>query len=500
MPGWNDVIAICLANNGTLKASDTLRIFFNQPPVANAGGPYEQFIGTPLQFDGSLSRDPESMPLQFNWDLGDGTQATGAQPTHTYSTEGIFTVTLTVADGDGCTATDTTTATIRPKSIQIAVQILSPADSTVFFCSDSVEVLASVSAVGNNGLPPIARCKINGQTVALDGETFGTKLFLQQSPFRVTARCQTSDGQTAADSIVVFNKSESEIPTCKFTKRAGVVEVTAVDEGSGIASIKAIKLWNSKLVLAPFAAGSKRVDFRVEAIDPDQSLGFDIEITDRCGNILLCDPVFMEVAAAGGRLAYSIPFPPADRYLTIENNGLSWLAFELNGQRFTAGNISISDATNFSLPAYGTITIDLGKHLDPIENILHVTIPNEPGSSARLVLIDAATSVDYVLDLRFVPKEFALWQNYPNPFNPETRIVFDMPRPENGSGHLVRLEIYNMLGQKIRTLVDEEMAEGRHEVMWDGRDEDGREVTSGVYFYRLRVGDKQFGRRMMVVR
>ncbi len=70
--------------------------------------------------------------------------------------------------------------------------------------------------------------------------------------------------------------------------------------------------------------------------------------------------------------------------------------------------------------------------------------------------------------------------NYPNPFNPETTISFHLPE-----GQPVELTVLNIRGRKIKKLIDEEMPSGMHSVSWDGRDSSGRELSSGVYFYRL---------------
>jgi hypothetical protein len=90
---------------------------------------------------------------------------------------------------------------------------------------------------------------------------------------------------------------------------------------------------------------------------------------------------------------------------------------------------------------------------------------------------------------------YALGQNYPNPFNPETQIVYGLP--EAGR---VRLTVYNALGQAVRTLVDEARGPGRHAVRWDGRDEAGRAVSSGVYLYRIQAGGFEAVRRMVLLK
>ncbi|MFQ5583735.1 MAG: FlgD immunoglobulin-like domain containing protein [Calditrichia bacterium] len=81
-----------------------------------------------------------------------------------------------------------------------------------------------------------------------------------------------------------------------------------------------------------------------------------------------------------------------------------------------------------------------------------------------------------------LPKQITLHQNYPNPFNPVTEIRFDLPEDAQ-----VVIKIYNVLGEEVRTLVDNHMEIGFHSVIWDGRDETGRELPSGIYIYRFQV-------------
>ncbi len=78
------------------------------------------------------------------------------------------------------------------------------------------------------------------------------------------------------------------------------------------------------------------------------------------------------------------------------------------------------------------------------------------------------------------PKAFALEQNYPNPFNPETRISFSVAKSSQ-----VRLRVFNTLGELVRTLNDARLPTGQYSVAWDGRDDSGQLLSSGVYFYRL---------------
>jgi hypothetical protein len=93
------------------------------------------------------------------------------------------------------------------------------------------------------------------------------------------------------------------------------------------------------------------------------------------------------------------------------------------------------------------------------------------------------------------PVTTGLGSNRPNPFNPRTEIPFELAQPGG-----VRLTVWNLLGQRVRTLVDGTLPAGRHAYVWEGRDEGGRPVASGVYFYRLETPEGAFGRRMVLLR
>jgi flagellar hook assembly protein FlgD len=88
-----------------------------------------------------------------------------------------------------------------------------------------------------------------------------------------------------------------------------------------------------------------------------------------------------------------------------------------------------------------------------------------------------------------------LKQNYPNPFNPETTIDYRIP--QNGK---VKIVIYNSLGQKIRTLLSGEQMAGSHLVVWDGTNDMGQKVGSGIYFYSLNFDDRSIVKKMILAR
>lgn len=114
--------------------------------------------------------------------------------------------------------------------------------------------------------------------------------------------------------------------------------------------------------------------------------------------------------------------------------------------------------------------------------------------------VDTTTSVQNTPEQ--IPVTFKLGQNYPNPFNPLTTIPFTVIGSQfivHRPGH-TSLVIYNILGQKVRTLVDEEKSPGNYQVIWDGKDQRGNEVSSGIYFYQLKAGNYKETRKMSLLR
>jgi hypothetical protein len=94
-----------------------------------------------------------------------------------------------------------------------------------------------------------------------------------------------------------------------------------------------------------------------------------------------------------------------------------------------------------------------------------------------------------------IPVEYSLDQNFPNPFNPSTTLAYSLKDP----GH-VTLNIYNVLGQNVRILVDEYQDAGRYTTIWDGHDDRGNVVASGMYFYRIKSGDFTEIKKMVMVK
>jgi hypothetical protein len=105
------------------------------------------------------------------------------------------------------------------------------------------------------------------------------------------------------------------------------------------------------------------------------------------------------------------------------------------------------------------------------------------------------TAVEEEEEGSITPKDFELYQSYPNPFNNQTIIKYDLLKSCQ-----VSLTIYNILGQKVKTLVKERQAAGSKTVSWDGKDEKGKDLASGIYFYQLKAGEVTQTKRMVLLK
>jgi hypothetical protein len=123
-----------------------------------------------------------------------------------------------------------------------------------------------------------------------------------------------------------------------------------------------------------------------------------------------------------------------------------------------------------------------------VNDVPHVQVLNPQFEGGSIALESRAPSAN-------LPTEFALSQNVPNPFNPSTQIQFALPKDAQ-----VNLSVYNVLGQHVKTLVNDMMRAGMQNVTWDGTDNTGSVVASGVYFYKLSAGDFSDTKKMLLLK
>jgi|SaaInl7_200m_RNA_FD_contig_91_369689_length_10527_multi_11_in_0_out_0_3 hypothetical protein len=139
------------------------------------------------------------------------------------------------------------------------------------------------------------------------------------------------------------------------------------------------------------------------------------------------------------------------------------------------------------------LNIDISAAGDKFDGVGEISLLNasfDEGVAAEL-------SREVLSPKALLPKAFALSQNYPNPFNPSTTIAYDVPEGDNVQ---VQLNVYNMRGQLVKTLVNDAKGEGSYQVQWDGSDNYGRRVSSGIFFYRIKAGEFSKTRKMVILK
>ncbi|MEW6412554.1 MAG: C25 family cysteine peptidase [Candidatus Zixiibacteriota bacterium] len=138
----------------------------------------------------------------------------------------------------------------------------------------------------------------------------------------------------------------------------------------------------------------------------------------------------------------------------------------------------------------GTLTVDY----DFVRDKEYVVAAIATGYAIGRVTFTPTLTTDVEDEIQ-IPTGFALTQNYPNPFNPSTTIEFALP-----TRSAVTLEVINILGQNVRTLLNESLSAGSHSVNWNGNDKNGAAVASGVYFYRLTTETDSAVRKMILAK
>lgn len=176
-----------------------------------------------------------------------------------------------------------------------------------------------------------------------------------------------------------------------------------------------------------------------------------------------------------------------EQVITLSNTGDLQLAIY---------KITLSSETDsYELIADTSYTIEGGEEVDiqvnftPTEGgdhtaTLHIESNDEENSEVTLALngYGEETSTTAIDEFNGLPTEFKLNQNYPNPFNPSTTVKYEVPK--NGKVNLI---VYNLQGQKVATLVNNYQTAGYHQIMWNGANDRGQKVSSGVYFLRMQA-------------
>ena len=241
------------------------------------------------------------------------------------------------------------------------------------------------------------------------------------------------------------------------------------------------------------------VTFTLRILDNEPIRGIELDIYHDSPSLVYAG------VSKGEKLENVVDEEGNPRTMTLLGNyledHLKVLAYSTSRAR-TAGDGLEGDLVHISyelvegadLPSEVTFFLGLanlpGTSMDP--ELLNV-VCGYPDEDSPVVVETNALSLDENLT---IPTQFALHQNYPNPFNPSTQISFDIP---DGS-ELVSLNIYNILGKKVSTLLNNVVNPGKHKIEWNAKDNEGNPVASGIYFYELSSSSFTARKKMLLIR
>ncbi|MBT4828100.1 MAG: T9SS type A sorting domain-containing protein [Candidatus Marinimicrobia bacterium] len=274
------------------------------------------------------------------------------------------------------------------------------------------------------------------------------------------------------------------------------------------------------------------ITFTVRMVDNEPIRGIELDVYHNAGDVLHYGPEAYEDANGNGNYDSGESFTDLDgdgewssspfcspcvnrgsKLLNVTNGTMTLTSNRLDGfvkviayslnRVETEGNGEEGDLffITYGLPQgagvlpaeiafhFGTTNLP-GTSMDP--NILNV-VCGYPDEDNPMVINTSNVATD---NGEIFPDAFALNQNYPNPFNPSTQISFDVPA---GADH-VMINVYNILGQNVNTLVNEVLSPGSYTVDWNATDFMGNAVASGIYFYELRSNSFTARKKMLLIR
>jgi len=212
------------------------------------------------------------------------------------------------------------------------------------------------------------------------------------------------------------------------------------------------------------------------------------------------DNVYLGVPAA--RLALSSDSLIYDTTLVNTTNDSTFYVCNTGLLDFTVENITTPDPVftvsgfPFLVPANSNQSVQLTfSPLQAGEYSGNLIVVTDQPDTRSIWLQAVAVPFTGLEKSDLLPQEYSLSQNYPNPFNPVTVIHFELPRASE-----IQLEIFNLLGQRIHTLVEGKKSAGRYDVTWDGKNEQGIPLSSGIYIYRLTAGEYQRTMKMVLLK
>ena len=548
-------------NDPAKTDTDTVNIevvFPNKSPVANANGPYVTELGDGITFDGSASFDPDSATttdtiVSYVWDLNnDGIfgEAVGAVVSKSgaqlaavgLNTAGVHPIALRVTDTFGATGTAYSTLTLEaPQLVAMRYDVL----NTILELEFDKLVMADLTClnyigmeIGDSGIMDAALSKEIGLEIQEWGATYTITMDINHSIATVKNLAIAHFGQhKRIDAVLMagavtnrYGGANVEL-TGDANVRVQICPTTGDVTGNGkVSAFDAATILQATVgdeSAYPIADAADGVSAMLA------SVGYDVDVMTSIADLSGNGVVSSYDAALALRAAVGLPpmAPPISSTTKVARLNVSdcdssklEVSIDLDSVKdvysadivitYDPSALKLADVSKTSaltdwLSAdggeSGKLKISLAGSSEPVSNGSMVSLSFEgDGMSDAISKLDITkfelNGGTLKARVENLPKSFALLQNYPNPFNPETWIPYQLSKPAD-----VSVIIYNVNGQMVRRLELGSMMPGHYtdrsrSAYWDGRNDSGEMVSSGIYFYQLQAGRDAEVKKMIIVK
>jgi len=479
----------------------------NVAPTAEAGGPYTGEWGTNINFSGTYT-EPGSADIPsliFQWDLDDDGiyESNGQNVQFSYSSDESHKVRFKVSDKNGGQGIDSAMVTISNSAPVVSLipnqsvrkgetfsaisldDYVTDPDNADDQITWSVTGASHLAITMNNRVASIA--VLNPQWIGSDTVQFvatdpGNRTGSSTTVFAVTPSNQPPDVQPIPEQVILENETFSLLYLDNYVDDPDNADSELTWKCSGNSSL-ITTLQNRVLYVAtPDSEWAGSEVLKVVVMDPE---GLKDSTTVQFTVYALNDaPVVSEIQDQTILVGNSFTPIYLDSYVFDVDNpdsDIVWTAFGMIELQVQITN-RVATVTPPSTDWIGSESV--------------IFYAKDPGQLiGNCIAVFTVHSLNAVAnEENVVPTKFALHPNYPNPFNPETTIQFDVPVVSE-----VRLFVYNHLGQQVKALVNEAKSPGRYSVQWNGCDDAGRKVSSGLYLYRIEAEGFTAAQKMMLI-
>ncbi len=323
-----------------------------------------------------------------------------------------------------------------------------------YFSLDSVAFSPSILDPADNILSIYSATSDHGMEMLWPGPLVTVRYGPAAPPANIVARQPgDTDGNGLVDDRDAQLMLDHLVGALKLT---GTARAAADFDGNGV-----VEITDAALVLAPDAKSEGESGLLLATTDPDDPSRLTLGLDTGAGHHTLEMTITSEGLAAA-----------VQKFEMLAESG-AMTAWHASGDTLRLARVGTAVAAEL-----GTLVLESG--LGTL--LINTTVDGNPQPRLEIAAPD-------------IPSRFELVGNYPNPFNPSTTIAFNLPRTAQ-----VRLRVHDLRGHLIATVADGSLPPGRHTAVWNGRDDQGRGVASGTFFYRLEAGGQVWTRKMLLLK